>query len=221
MFAAFTLHTINAEHATSTALLSHRWRGILLAVSGLFIPWQAMAAGTWTPLAHNAPSSIDLMLLLSDGTVMAQQSGVSSNWYRLTPDIHGSYINGTWTTLAAMHDARLYFASQVLKDGRVFVAGGEYGSAGLHSPNSSTAEVYDPLANVWTSLPGSEKDFYDSVSKTLPNGNVLGAPVYSGGTVIFNYRSNTWSNGPNFFSGGYQDEASWVKLPDDSILTID
>ncbi|HXI83446.1 MAG TPA: kelch repeat-containing protein [Verrucomicrobiae bacterium] len=210
------------HRATRAALSSRcRWLGVLLAVCAPFIPPQAMAAGTWTALAHNAPGSVDLMLLLSDGTVMAQQAGVSSSWYRLTPDIHGSYVNGTWTTLAAMHDARLYFASQVLKDGRVFVAGGEYGSAGLHSANSSTAEVYDPLANVWTSLPSSGKDFYDSVSKTLPNGNVLVAPVYSGGTVIFNYGSNTWTDGPNFIGVDDQDEASWVKLPDDSILTID
>src|SRR5437016_7527608 len=153
------------------ASLSHlcRWLAVPLAAAELLIPARAMAVGNWTPLAHNAPGSVDLMLLLSDGTVMAQQSGVSSNWYRLTPDIHGSYINGTWTTLAAMHDARLYFSSQVLKDGRVFVAGGEYGAAGLHSPNSTTAEVYDPLVNVWTSLPSSGKDFYDSVSKVLPN----------------------------------------------------
>jgi hypothetical protein len=219
MFGTRTLHTINAEYATT--LPGRRWLGVLLAVGGLLIPWRAMAVGTWTPLTHTAPSSVDLMLLLSDGTVMVQRSGISSNWYRLTPDIHGSYVNGTWTTLAAMHDARLYFSSDVLPDGRVFVAGGEYGSAGIHSPNSETAEVYDPLANVWTSLPSSGKDFYDSVSKVLPSGNVLVAPVYSGGTVIFNYKNNTWTNGPNFVRGTDQDEASWVRLPDDSILTID
>jgi hypothetical protein len=219
MFGTRTLHTINAEYATT--LPGRRWLGVLLAVGGLLIPWRAMAVGTLTPLTHTAPSSVDLMLLLSDGTVMVQRSGISSNWYRLTPDIHGSYVNGTWTTLAAMHDARLYFSSDVLPDGRVFVAGGEYGSAGIHSPNSETAEVYDPLANVWTSLPSSGKDFYDSVSKVLPSGNVLVAPVYSGGTVIFNYKNNTWTNGPNFVRGTDQDEASWVRLPDDSILTID
>lgn len=219
MFGTRTLHTINAEYTTT--LPGRRWLGVLLAVGGLLIPWRAMAVGTWTPLTHTAPSSVDLMLLLSDGTVMVQRSGISSNWYRLTPDIHGSYVNGTWTTLAAMHDARLYFSSDVLPDGRVFVAGGEYGSAGIHSPNSETAEVYDPLANVWTSLPSSGKDFYDSVSKVLPSGNVLVAPVYSGGTVIFNYKNNTWTNGPNFVRGTDQDEASWVRLPDDSILTID
>jgi hypothetical protein len=217
MFAAFPHHTTRAP------LSNHcRWLGILLAIMGLLIPWRALAVGSWTPLTHNAPSSVDLMLLLSDGTVMVQRAGASSTWYRLTPDIHGSYVNGTWTTLAAMHDARLYFSSQVLRDGRVFVAGGEYGAGAVsHSANSQTAEVYDPLANVWTLLPSSGKDFYDSVSKILPNGNVLVAPVFSGGTVIFNYMSNTWSNGPNFFRGTDQDEATWVKLPDDSILTID
>ncbi len=52
------------------------------------------------------------------------------------------------------------------------------------------------MANVWNmSFPSSGKDFYDSISKVLPNGNVLVAQVYSGGTVIFNYTSNTWSTG--------------------------
>jgi hypothetical protein len=33
--------------------------------------------------------------------------------------------------------------------------------------------------------------------------------------------SNTWSNAGHLFRGGWQDEASWVKLADDSLLTID
>src|SRR5262249_41914885 len=58
----------------------------------------------------------------------------------------------------------------------------------------------------------------------LANGNVLVTPVGPrtfGGTLIFNSSSNSWSNGPTLFRGGYQDEASWVKLPDDTVLTID
>ena len=62
-----------------------------------------------------------------------------------------------------MHDSRLYFSSQVLKDGRVFVAGGEYGSA----TNKQTGEVYDPVANTWTLTPVSGQVFYDSVSKIV------------------------------------------------------
>jgi hypothetical protein len=221
---------------TDRATLSNRcrWLGLLLAVGELLIPWRAMAVGSWTPLTHTAPSSVDLMLLLSDGTVMAQQSGISSSWYRLTPDIHGSYVNGTWTTLAAMHDTRLYFSSDVLQDGRVFVAGGEYGTG------RATAEIYDPVNDTWTVLPiptalldptkkspalaSGKQGFIDSVSKILSNGNVLVAPVGPanyGGTLIYNPVSNTWTSGPTYVRGGYQDEASWVKLPDDSILTID
>ena len=176
-----------------------------------------MAGGTWTPLANSAPNTIALMLLLPDGTVMGADGG-GANWYRLSPDIHGSYVNGTWTTLAPMHDTRLWFSSDVLTDGRVFVAGGEYGSGG------STAEVYDPSSDSWTLAPASGQTFSDSISKILPNGSVLVAPVYaspSGGTVIYDPVSNTWSSGGMLFRGPWQAEASWVRLPDDSILTID
>jgi subtilisin-like proprotein convertase family protein len=160
-------------------------------------------------------------------------STYGSAWFRLTPDIHGSYLNGTWSSLASMHDTRLYFSSQVLKDGRVFVAGGEYGTGG------ATAEVYDPTTNLWTHVnpPTSLLDpsqpsgvisgnqsFLDSGSEILADGSVLIAPVggkVSGQPLIYNPTSNTWSAGPNYVRGAYQDEASWVKLPDNSILTID
>jgi hypothetical protein len=206
-----------------------------LAVSILLWASRALAVGTWTQVAHPAPGQVSLMLLLSDGTVMAANSVTSSNWYRLTPDIHGSYVNGTWSTLAAMRDTRLYYSSEILTDGRVFVAGGEDGTG------TARAEVYDPLSNIWRPAPvplsllnpnnsspevGAKQGFYDSESKILPDGSVLVPPVGAmnvGGTLIYYPASNTWSNGPIFFRDGYpdQDEASWVKLPDNSILTID
>ncbi|MGZ4987734.1 MAG: BACON domain-containing protein, partial [Limisphaerales bacterium] len=159
-----------------------------------------------------------LMLLLPDGTVMAQNSGTSVAWYRLTPDIHGNYANGTWTTLKSMHDNRLYVSSDVLKDGRVFIAGGEYGRG------TKTAEVYDPLCNAWTMAPPSGQSFSDSVSKVIANGNVMVCPVGpspSGHVIFFDITANNWIAGPKLFRGSYQDEATWVKLPDNSILTID
>ena len=60
---------------------------------------------------------------LSDGTVIGTQG---KNWYKLTPDSSGSYVNGTWSTMASMSLERLYDATNVLPDGRVFVVGGEY-----------------------------------------------------------------------------------------------
>ncbi len=66
--------------------------------------------------------------------------------------------------------------------------------------------------------------FVDSSSVLLANGDVLITPVAPatfGGTVLFNPVSNTLFPGPNIENGGNEDEATMVKLPDDSILTID
>ena len=151
--------------------------------------------------------------LLTDGTVLIHAS-CSGNWYKLTPDVHGSYINGTWTNLAPMHDTRYAFATAVLRDGRIFVAGGEYGSG------TATAEVYDPLRNIWQSTPPAGVMFADAESVLLPDGKVLVAPAWSGTTnVIFDPATGNWLSGGNNLAR--QDEASWVKLPDDSILAIE
>src|ERR1044071_4678080 len=205
-----------------------------------------VTAGTWTPLVHLAPGTVHFMLLLSDGTVMAKGTagggGIGNVWYKLTPDANGSYINGTWSTRAPMLDTRLWFSSQVLQDGRVFVAGGEYpNDPPNHNFGRATAEIYDPVANSWTRIdpPASLLDptmpspvntsynqsFADSDSEILANGTVLVTPVLPkvrGGTLIYNPVTNLWSAGPILANNvAYQDEASWVKLPDNSILTID
>jgi hypothetical protein len=212
------------RHQLTQRLFSSHSRliALLLATCGMLAPGRALAVGTWTLLVNPAPDYISLMLQLSDGTVMCLGQENGSNWYRLTPDTNGSYVNGTWTTLAPMHDSRLYCSSQVLRDGRVLVAGGEYGTG------SNTAEYYQPTNDSWAytpdptlTLPGMV--FLDSGSEVLPNGNVMVCPVIDPldgvSTLIFNIVSNTWSPGPLTMVD--QDEASWVKLPDQSILTID
>src|SRR5690349_13322052 len=191
----------------------------------------AARAQTWTRLTHDAPGTINLMLLLPDGTVMAAKNYDIANttpsniWYRLTPDANGSYANGTWSTLAPMQRTRLYYPSQVLRDGRVFVAGGEYGTGGPY------AEVYNPLTNTWSDITPpaalwstANNNFYDCNSEILPDGSVLTMPVVphaSGIGLVYNPATNSWANAGHLFRGTYQDEASWVKLPDNSILTID
>ncbi len=206
-------------------------------MGALLLSGPRVMGGTWTALANSSPSGVGTMLLLTDGTVLAQGGwgAASTTWHRLTPDIHGSYVNGTWTSVAPMNYPRLYYSSDVLRDGRVLIAGAEYGTG------TTNSEVYDPVNNTWTTVPvppglittnnspdpttgQNSAGFIDSVSKILPNGNVLVAPVIpasSGGTVIFNPTLNSWSAGPTLYRGFYQDEASWVKLPDDSILTVD
>src|SRR6185295_2963673 len=71
---------------------------------------------------------------------------------------------------------------------------------------------------------GLSQSFYDSNCEILPDGRVIITPVnpmFAGIPLIYNPATSTWANGPHLFRGVYQDEASWVKLPDDTILTID
>jgi hypothetical protein len=178
-----------------------------------------MLTGTWTALANPSPAQSSTMLLLSDGTVMIQGSAYTNQWNRLTPDSTGSYAQGTWSSLAPMNLARQFYASNVLKDGRVFVEGGEYSSAGK---DTNTGEIYDPVANSWTMLPSfPQSKFGDDPSMLLPDGRVLTGYISGPQTYIFDPAANTWSQAATKLRGDGSDEETWLKLPDDSILTYE
>ena|SRR5271165_2310815 len=135
--------------------------------------------GSWQSLTHQPTFNAGTMLLLTDGSVLchdepnsAAVSG-SSHWWKLVPDATGSYQNGSWTRLADGPNSPLYFACSVLRDGRVFVAGGEYNGTGAQV-ELLAAELYDPVANVWTAIgtpPGWTK-IGDAPSVVLPDGRV-------------------------------------------------
>ncbi len=169
--------------------------------------------GSWASLVRTPPFGLNMCMLLGDGTVLGMNG--DGRCARLTPDNTGSYRNGTWTQLQTMNLGRLFFASAVLTNGNVFVAGGEYGTGRRH------AELFDPLNNVWTKIPDPLPGpaFSDAIGKILPGGNVLVAPVSQfGGNVIYNVASNNWQAAASTVN---QNEVCWVKLPNDTILTID
>ena len=109
---------------------------------------RTLLTGTWSVLS-NTHSALGTMLLLTDGTVMAQGAGQSNTWFRLTPSASGSYTAGTWSARASMAQTRLYFGSNVLPDGRLFLVGGEYSSAGGFT---NTGEIYNPVSNTWSNI---------------------------------------------------------------------
>jgi hypothetical protein len=129
---------------------------------------QTRAEGTWVQLSKLPPVSITDLHLLSDGTVIGRQSDdpYAQIWYRLTPDGSGSYLNGSWSAIKPSICPHSEFASQLLADGRFFVAGGEYGAADLGLPPNSAcspvtpgerdartdSEIYDPVQNTWQSV---------------------------------------------------------------------
>src|SRR5262249_34995823 len=138
------------------------------------------------------------------------------NWYRLTPDASGSYVNGTWSAIASMRDVRVYYPSHVLQDGRLLVMGGEYGTG------QRTSEMYDPLTDTWTVLPPRPLgDIGDTPSAMLPDGRVLLSHRVSGGNDIYDPKANTWTRGATRLNNQRANEDTWVLLPDQSVLTVD
>ena len=111
----------------------------------------AASAAGWTPLV-NRPSvgSIQLMILLTDGSVMVHTFDDAQTWVKLTPDAKGSYVNGTWVTLGKMITPRLYFASQVMQNGNLWLMGGEYTGPFFDANWGPQAEIYNTLSNTWS-----------------------------------------------------------------------
>jgi hypothetical protein len=159
------------------------------------------------------PAGPDTALLLTDGSVVVHEV-CSPNWHRLIPDQNGSYIKGSWSTfakgdnnngstpLAQMNGAGtagdygpLFYASQVLPDGRLIVMGGEYenNQTSCGSKNaavqSTKGSLYNPHTNTWTMVPCP-----GSNSATSCSGSNAWTTIGDAGSVLL---------GPNTITGTY------------------
>lgn len=175
-------------------------------------------AGTWTSLTNPPPNTVCTTFLLTDGTVLAQ--GVSTNkWYRLTPDTNGNYANGTWATMADSVNGPLYYASGILRDGRLIVVGGEYN---FGAPVwLVAAEIYNPVTNAWTTLPtpAGWNLIGDAPGCVLPDGRFIVGEVTTTRTAIYDPAPNAWTAAANKLSA--VGEESWSLLFDGSIHAVD
>ena len=174
-------------------------------------------------LAHPAPESAITQLLLTDGRVLVQ--GFSeNNWWTLTPDNTGSYVNGTWTQVASLPAGYtpLYVASAVLADGRVVIAGGEYLNGSFSFTNKSA--IYDPVKNKWTDITPSRKILPfigDSPATVLPDGRFLVGEKFKKRMAVLDPKTLTWSNVGSDDKNDFNAEEGWTLLPDGSVLTFD
>jgi hypothetical protein len=192
--------------------------------------------GTWTTLTNNipdpngadgTPGGAQTMVLLSDGTVMVHGGGGfnSANWYQLKPDSTGSYVTGTWSRLASMSLAREFSPAAVLPSGKLFVLGGEYTGPNLQPATpteNNTGEIYDPITNSWTNITDfPQPQFGDGPIEVLPDGKVLAGSIFGPETFIYDPISNSWSSTGAKQHLDASSEETWIKLPDDSILSYD
>jgi hypothetical protein len=179
-------------------------------------------ASPWQLLTHPLGRNVSNPLLLTDGTVIVHISETPF-WWRLTPDVNGSYVNGTWSQIASLPSgyAPRFFASAVLPDGRVIVEGGEYNNPGGIVWTTRGA-IYDPIANTWTSVtpPSGWSNIGDAQSVVLPDGTFMLANALTKQEALLNASNLTWTpTGSGKFDGN--NEEGWTLLWDGNVLTVD
>lgn len=182
-------------------------------------------AQSWQPLTHQPDFNAGTALLLTDGTVMVHHEDPNdgwTDWYKLTPDINGSYVNGTWSQLASLSSdyGPLFFASAVLADGRVIIEGGEQNFSQYVWTNQGA--LYDPIANTWVSVnpPSGWGTIGDASGVILFNKTFMLANCCSRQQALFDLSTMTWTTtGSGKFDSN--NEEGWTLLPSGNVLTVD
>jgi len=179
------------------------------------------SAQKWTPLTHQPTFQSDTALLLTDGTVMMHEYS-TSNWWRLTPNKKGNYVNGTWSKLASMPSnyGPLYYASAVLPDGRVIVEGGEYNFGS--GAETNLGAIYDPVADKWTKVnpPSGWNNIGDAPGIVLADGTFMMGSIFDTRSVLFDAQNLTWTTTGTGKRDAYSEEGL-AQLPDGTVLTVD
>jgi len=173
--------------------------------------------GTWVALTNQPSFNANHMMLLTDGTVLVQELA-TAHWWRLSPDASGSYVNGSWSALAAGPNSPTYYASAIMRDGRVFTAGGEYN--GGAQVDLEAAQIYDPVANTWTVIGTPGWGWIgDAPACTLADGRIIMGSINDTRTAIYDPTTNSWTAGPNKHDSS--SEETWTLLPDGTVLSAE
>jgi len=194
---------------------------IIMAAAMLAIPYIARAQ-TLQNLKNPAPDGAQLTFQLTDGTVLAQGYNNSDFWV-LTPDNTGSYVNGSWKQVGSLQSGYTpsAMASQVLADGRVLIEGGEYNANQFALTNLGA--VYDPIAQTWTPVnpPKGWQNIGDSPSVVLPNGNFLLGDKLTMRAAVLNPATMTWTPAQFHNKIDFNAEEGWTLMPNGTVLTVD
>jgi len=194
----------------------------LLALAGL------ASAQKWQALKHPVNFQAGALALLTDGTVLIheEQDPNPQNWFKLTPDNTGSYVNGTVKPIAKTSAAYgpLFFGSVVLPDGRYIVEGGEYNNNCSGGCWTNLGAIYDPVKNKWTPVnaPAGWANIGDAQAILLTNGTYMQASCCDGvDQAYFNPKNLSWTNITNTGKADRFDEEGWNLLPNGDVLTVD
>jgi hypothetical protein len=230
------------------------WSSILAAACTL-----TASAQSWTPL-NNQPitvggyDGVGQMLQLRDGRVLVHHENGTGNlnwgytdWYYLTPDAYGSYVNGTWTPAGNLPTSYqpLYFSSQTflnattnaqtpscpagLNCGQIILEGGEYNSNAGTDNNLGEIGTYIPFTGginfTSNSPPSGWTRIGDAAGVILFNGAYMQSSCCNSQTppghqnAIFN-GPNNWITTGNVLQST-TDESGYTLLTNGKVLMID
>jgi hypothetical protein len=199
---------------------------IAIALTLLLALVSLAGAQTWTALNHQPGVNVGAMLQLRDGRILVheEQGGNSRNWWVLTPDATGSYVNGAWSSGGQMQAgySPWYFGSQVLLDGHtVVVEGGEYNNGSAVWTTQGSRLVYSGNSFTWVSNapPAGWGTIGDAQSVLLPNGSYMQANCCTPQGAIYG-GPNTWAPTGNV-KAIRNDESGWTLLPNNKVLAVD
>jgi hypothetical protein len=201
--------------------------GASVTAAAAVTPAAASVPGTWQ-LLTNQPAVVDAFdcgvgspILLTDGTVIVADDGCA-DWWKLTPDAFGSYVNGTWRQIASPPAGYtpLYHATAVLPDGRVIIEGGEYNA--LKPVWTNLGAIYDPRHDRWTRVnpPAGWTTIGDAVGTVLADGTFMLGNCCTPEAALFNPEDLSWT--PTG-AGKYDtnNEEGWTLLPNGKVLAVD
>ncbi len=199
--------------------MKHLSKLVVLAAMAVVMP--TVGAQSWQPLNRRAPVAMGVPLLLTDGTVLVHRPS-TSEWYRLRPSNTGSYVDGTWSKAGSMPSnyGPLYFASAVLRDGRVVVSGGEYNFG--QGVWTNLGAIYNPASNTWAPLAGPPGwgNIGDTQCTVMRDGKLLMARLTNTDMSILDPATLTWTNFTPPGKRGRFNEEGWTLMPEGTILTV-
>src|SRR5579862_3099357 len=228
-------HRVEARHSRPLPPLGAAHQATLHANPSA----SSSAASPWTPLTHQPTfltNGASTPMQLTDGSVLIQNA-CATDWWRLTPDQYGSYVNGTWTQVASLPPEYAPFSnsSAVLPDGRLIIEGGEYNCAvdPVNPVWSALGAIYDPVANVWKSV--APPPFFDVIEITtgvfgqtigdapsvvLANGTYMQGDCCTAQAALLDPKTLTWTaTGTGKFDTN--NEEGWTLLPSGEVLDVD
>ena len=190
------------------------------------------ATGTWTTPNNQPGEAVGPMLQLRDGRILVNESqGPDTGvWFILTPDAHGSYVNGTWTTTGHLPSGYqpIYFGSQVDINGatgqvgQIVIEGGEYNMGTAVWTTLGARGTYTAGGNVtWVSNspPTGWGTIGDAESVVLPDGVYMQSNCCTQQNALYN-GPNSWVATGNVKQPN-NDESGFTLLTNNLVLTVD